>query len=278
MAYIVEHQKKHKRDLPMSTQVVEPKDLGVDQELSWTRYAAQYDLMCQLNPAYAENIESLLQAVQNWNLPKNATICDIGAGTGNFISALCTRHRDFQFIHVDSDEAMNSKAREKYSRIQNANVQILEQPVGRIALPENSVDVVLAINSLYTMDEPLVIVRRAMQWLKPSGKFFVIDWGRENQLIDWGIYVFRHAVRNHGLVKAIRYMKESREVAIQNRNLKRNFQIGAAWKHSTDEFRASLESCGLVVEQCRSCYRGYCDMAICSTPINGSPSARLTHE
>ena len=62
--------------------------------LDWDAYAEYYDSMCEVNPSYGENIDLLTGYIDKWMLGDNPTICDLGAGTGNYIRALAERIPD----------------------------------------------------------------------------------------------------------------------------------------------------------------------------------------
>ncbi|NIU07970.1 MAG: hypothetical protein GWN81_03705, partial [Phycisphaerae bacterium] len=64
-----------------------PSEIQRD-EMDWDAYAEHYDVMCELNPSYHQNLQHLARHVADWNLSANPRICDLGAGTGNYIYVL----------------------------------------------------------------------------------------------------------------------------------------------------------------------------------------------
>lgn len=234
------------------------------KELDWTAYALKYDLMCSINPSYQENIDLLLEHMSSWDLPENASICDLGAGTGNFITAIAKKYPDFRYTHVDSDAAMTMFAQKKYDKSHIKDIEVFNESAHAVELEKQSFDVIISINALYTMDSPTDILHKAKDWLKPKGKLFVIDWGRENQILDWAWYMARNAVRIYGIKRAIAMFYEGYEVVKQNKHLKKEHQKGIAWVHSIREFENTLEQAGFQVESSQVCYRGYSDLAVCT--------------
>jgi len=233
------------------------------QDIDWSVYALKYDLMCDFIPAYQENISLLLKHLKNWELPRDAAICDLGAGTGNFITAMAKIVPDAHFTHVDSDPAMSSFAGKKYQRNSVNNVKILNEHVLNLELKENTFDVIILINSLYAMHPQTEVLKKIKTWIKPDGKLFIIDWGRENKVLDWTWYVLKNSVRTHGVTKTISAFIEGAEVIRQNRLGSKGHKSGKFWRHTTQEFAETLENAGFVVEYLDICYRGYSDLAIC---------------
>jgi len=233
------------------------------KDIDWSIYALKYDLMCDFIPAYQENISLLLDHLSNWELPNDPSICDLGAGTGNFITAIAKTFPDAHFTHVDSDPAMSSFARIKYQRNSVNNVEILNAQVLDLDLGDSTFDVIILINALYAMNPQRKVLEKIKRWLKPNGKLFIIDWGRENKVFDWTWYVAKNAVRNHGIAKTISAFIEGAEVIRQNRLGKKGHKSGSFWRHTTQEFKQTLEEAGFFVEHLDVCYRGYSDLAVC---------------
>ena len=46
-------------------------------EMDWDAYADHYDLMCELNPSYNENLSILASRISSWQLPGNASILSL---------------------------------------------------------------------------------------------------------------------------------------------------------------------------------------------------------
>ena len=232
--------------------------------IDWKSYSTQYDLLARNNPSYQENIEALKTLVAQWDLPKDAAICDLGAGTGNFICALSSRLPDAKFFHVDRDANMNRIALEKYRLAGVKDVAIIEEDALNVEFPPKTFDLVICVNALYAMPDPENILGQVRSWLKPEGRLFIIDFGRQANLFDWGKYIFGNIYRTEGLGACIRFVKNGLETIKQNRNGSKGQARGGYWLHSTDEFGSVLSKCGFHVVQLSVCYRGYCDLAVCT--------------
>jgi ubiquinone/menaquinone biosynthesis C-methylase UbiE len=236
----------------------------VKDEMDWDAYAKHYDEMCELNPAYRENIELLLKRLPEWDLPEAASICDVGAGTGNYIAALAGFLPLASFTHLDFDGRMIQTAKTKHELKRIANVSYVQGRAQDVDFPAQSFDLIICVNALYAISPQRDMLARMRGWLKPNGRLFIIDFGRRQKTLDWTIYVFVEAVKSFRLVRYLRALVSAREVLKQNRQTTKGQESGRYWLHSTKEFEASLMDCGFNVQEAFPCYRGYCDCAICT--------------
>jgi ubiquinone/menaquinone biosynthesis C-methylase UbiE len=257
--------------LEVSKSAFDSSDSGLETShgIEWSDYAARYDLMAEHNPAYQENIGLLIERLRNWSLPGDARICDLGAGTGNYIVNLAQQLPSAEFWHVDCDKTMINYAKEKYVKLGLSNVKIVEDYIQRIDLPERHFDLVVCVNALYAMSPHESTLRSVARSLKPGGKFFVIDFGRKQRVIDWGWYLLKNTIKTQGLRSYVEFVLKSGEIVRQARNGTRFQAEGGYWLHSTQEFGNTLNKCGFLVEDLFPCYRGYCDLAVCSLSNQG---------
>lgn len=234
-----------------------------NDEMDWHAYAEHYDLMCDLNPSYQENLRSLATRLVSWDLPENAEICDLGAGTGNYIRLMCRLLPNARFTHVDFDNKMNDLARRKYALAQIGDVNVVKNYAQRVQFPNNSFDLIVCVNALYAISPQRPLLNNIRSWLKPEGKFFVIDFGRKQRVLDWTFYLFRESLKNHRVGTYVKALVEGREVIRQNRRSTRGQSTGRYWMHSTADFGSALVECGFEIEELFECYRGYSDLAVC---------------
>lgn len=245
----------------------------MNDEMNWNAYARHYDEMCALNPAYEENISLLLERLQRWSLPEEAVICDIGGGTGNYIAALGERLPKALFTHVDADSRMIDKASEKHSRLGIRGVRYVLARAQDADFPPGSFDLVLSVNALYAISPQEEMLRKMRSWLRPSGRLFLIDFGRKQRTLDWTLYVFRASIRSGRLLRYFRALISAREVLKQNRQTTKGQSTGRYWLHTTSEFASAVESAGFRVEEAFACYRGYCDCVV-AKPDGSDQAAR----
>lgn len=232
--------------------------------MDWDAYAEYYDELCELNPAYHENIEILLDRLKQWQLPEDSHICDMGAGTGNYIVELSKHLPGANYRHVDFDIRMNDLAARKYETNKISNVEIIQEEAHNVSFPADSFDLIICINALYTFTPQDQVLKNMRDWLKPDGRLFVIDFGRQQSTLDWTIYIFREALKAHRVGRYARTLLEGREILKQNRRATKGQQSGRYWLHTTDEFGNALRGSGFTIHEIESCYRGYADLAVCS--------------
>ena len=231
--------------------------------IDWKSYSTQYDFLARNNPSYRENIELLRALLPKWNLPSTASVCDLGAGTGNYICSIAKDIPEASFVHVDADPKMNAIARYKYDREGVNSVSVVTSAVAETKFPNNSFDLIMCVNALYAMESREVVLKKIHSWLKEDGIFFVIDFGRQTNLSDWGKYIFGNMYREEGIGACIRFVINGFETIRQNRKGSKGQALGNYWLHSTEEFGRTLFEHGFRVELLRTCYRGYCDLAVC---------------
>lgn len=239
-----------------------PTNVATD-EMNWDAYAEHYDQMCKFNTSYQENVEILLDLAANWPMPQNAKVCDLGAGTGNYILSLAESYPSAEFVHVDFDEKMNEAAIRKYRDAEVNNIQVVTEYVQECDFQDNSFDLIMCVNALYAISPQDEVLARIRRWLKPGGRFFAIDFGRKQKTLDWAIYLFRESMKKQQAGEYVKALVNSREVLKQNRRSTKGQESGRYWLHSTSEFGEKLSSIGFQVDDLYACYRGYADLAIC---------------
>ena len=234
-----------------------------DDPVSWSDYATAYDVMCDANPAYAANLSLFSSWLHDLDLPTSAKICDIGAGTGNYVLEVAKQLPEAEIFHLERDPMMNRLASQKYRNHGVSNVNFVIADINDHALKENSLDVILVVNALYSLANPQCALQKLHAALRPRGHLFTIDLGRAMNVLDWSKYIAISNIRKHGVLPTIRSFYQARHAITQNRAIRNAQDRGQFWKHSAAEFRFQLEDIGFEIISLQSCYRGYCDAAIC---------------
>ena len=235
------------------------------RNISWSSYATQYDLMCDVNPAYVDNMALVLDGLSDWSSRSDLRICDLGAGTGNYICALSRVFNTAQFVHVDLDPNMNAYAKRKYDTT-DVDVELHSEDMHNVRFDSESFDLIVCANSLFCAPPQDRILKKIATWLRPGGRLVLVDFGRRQQTLDWLRYVGRVTRQRTGPVSFIRSLYSVREVLRQNRNARKDQISGGFWLHSTDEFQAILNQIGFHIRDIGQCYRGFADFAICELP------------
>ena len=230
--------------------------------LEYGKYAPQYDEMCELVPAYQENIDILLELIPRLDLGDHPNICDLGAGTGNYICAMAEVLPHAKFTHVDADPVMNAYARGKYEKLGLDNCEILESYIQTVNFQNESFDLIVCVNALNTAPPQLPVLRLIRGWLKDGGTLFLIDFGRQQKTLDWTWYMFKHTYKAHGIGRIVKAFWNNREAIRQNRKARLDQKAGRMWTHTTEEFIAVVARAGFQIEYSGTCYRDYSDIVI----------------
>lgn len=232
-------------------------------EMDWDAYAVHYDHMCLLNPAYEENLRRLIERLDRWKIGAEAKICDLGAGTGNFISRMADVLPDAVFWHVDSDTRMTELAVRKYEMKGLEKVNVIRDNVHQVNFDPESFDLIVCVNALYAFSSQPNVLIKMRTWLKDNGRLFIIDMGRRQNTLDWTFYMFFQSLRSRRIRQYFRTLIEGRELLKQNRRTAKGQASGRYWLHSTEDFGLALDQAGFRVEELSTCYRGYADFAVC---------------
>ncbi len=233
--------------------------------VSWWAYAKAYDLMCEANPAYQDNLALVCEWIQKIGLPDQARICDLGAGTGNYLKKIGQIIPHAQLIHMDWNSAMTSRAEDKYKKV-GLNVEFLNMNIDDVQLEENSLDAAICINALYSFPHREEEMKNLLAWLKPGGFFLVLDMGRHMDTNNWALYMMKNYVRQFGVFKTIKRLYNTRAAFPANRHVREHQDSGVYWLHTPDMFETWLKDRGFLVEHMEVCYREVGDFAVCRKP------------
>lgn len=109
-----------------------------------------------------------LDVVSFADLPRGATIVEVGAGTGNFLSLFAgTAGR---LIAVDLTIAMLREARAAYP-----HMHLVAGDARRLPLRSRSVDVACSAQMLHHVSDPLSVVREMRRVVRHEGKVLIVD-------------------------------------------------------------------------------------------------------
>lgn len=233
--------------------------------MDYEAYAAHFDQMCAINPAYQQLHTLFGQVLDDIDLPDRAQATDLGAGTGNFICTLLERHPDAQATHVDCSPEMNDVADQKY-REKGLTVEIVNSHMQIAPIKDCSQDLIVCVNSLNNAPPVKPMLENIYRWLVPGGYLFLVDFGREINVIDWGWYLVKHVFKTYGLVETISEVRRQSKIYSINRSGKSEQRSGTLWTHTTDELLGTVSSVGLTSMHSATCYRGYADLVVAQRP------------
>lgn len=234
--------------------------------IDWPEYAPYMDLMAKLMPSYDENLDSLKRHIQDRALSGNVRVVDLGAGTGIYCEMIAKLLPEAEIFHVDFDPSMNAIAEAKYRNSNIDNVEVICEHLQRIEFEPASVDLIVCVNVLYAVEPQTAIAMKMLKWLRNDGSLFIIDFGRKQSALDWGLHFLKNAIKGKNIRTYFQFLLFGQQITRQALKGRKAQERGEYWVHTTDEFASFLETAGYLVEYVGPCYRGYADLAICRPP------------
>jgi ubiquinone/menaquinone biosynthesis C-methylase UbiE len=234
-----------------------------DDGIEWPKYAPHMDLMAKLMPAYAENLDSLKRHIEDLGLSGKVRVVDLGAGTGIYSEMVANLLPEAEIFHVDFDPSMNSIAKAKYKDAGIDNVEVICEHIQRIEFEPASIDLIVCVNVLYAVQPQNAIAMKMREWLRNDGSLFIIDFGRKQSALDWGLHFLTNAVKGKNIRTYFQFLLFGQQITRQAIKGRKAQERGEYWVHTTEEFGSFLENAGYSVEYVGPCYRGYADLAIC---------------
>lgn len=130
----------------------------------WTENTAEW---------YAEKFgdwPSQALLLQHLELAEDATLVDVGCGTGAFLRLAKERHPAVTAIGVDGTKAMLALAR---AQTDTDAVRLVDADAGALPLDDASADVVVFLNTLHHVHDPKAAMCEAARVLRPGGRVYV---------------------------------------------------------------------------------------------------------
>lgn len=161
-------------------------------ELTWTEYAVSYDrvlMQTQLYPRLLETITGSNPDVAGISpVPEDASVMDLGAGTGNLTRLLAERGRKRQIYAIENNRTMLNILRGALKDLLRPDdtvpgVVAVKQDVSSLAgFRDASMDYVFLNNVLYTLPDALSCLMEVRRVLKPRGEVRITGPKRSTQL------------------------------------------------------------------------------------------------
>lgn len=120
---------------------------------------------------------TLNEAVEALRISGDATVLDVGCGTGEFERLARERFGDAELIGVDVTPEMVAIAREK-CRAMSGVAFFLAEAEG-LPVASASVDAVVSCSMLHHVPEPEALLRECARVLRPQGELVIVDWCRD---------------------------------------------------------------------------------------------------
>jgi FkbM family methyltransferase len=118
--------------------------------------------------------------IEAMDLPADAEVADIGAGTGYFTVRLAEQVPEGRVFAVDIQSEMLDLLRQRLSRDGIANVELVQGSVDDPRLPSNSIDAALLVDAYHEFAYPREMMQGIVTALRRSGRLFLIEYRGED--------------------------------------------------------------------------------------------------
>ena len=153
---------------------INTKDLSLsDKRFNNPEFAKRYaDKHLKMSRNFADKLAAKLSR-KDFNKGK---VLDSGCGPGFVIIELAKKFTACEFVGIDLSEPLLEIAEKTNQKeILTERVKFLKANVQDIPFPDNYFDLVININMLHLVAEPVIMLNEIERVLKPDGFFFITD-------------------------------------------------------------------------------------------------------
>lgn len=118
-----------------------------------------------------QNPDVILNAVE---IEPNFTVADLGCGSGYFTVPLAEKAK--KVYGIDVQKEMIDFLREKIRKLKIKNVELLVSKQAEIPLEDDSVDLLLTVNTLHEFDDKKRMIKEMKRVVKKGGKILIVDF------------------------------------------------------------------------------------------------------
>lgn len=117
------------------------------------------------------------------DLPKDAVIADIGAGSGYFSFLLAPLVPEGKVVAVDIQQEMLDfiEAKKKLKKV--SQIETLKGTIEDTRLPKNSVDMAILVDAYHEFSHPREMAQSIVKGLKPGGRMVLLEYRGEDPTV-----------------------------------------------------------------------------------------------
>ena len=127
-----------------------------------------------------EKEEAPSRAIAALDLPPNAVIADVGAGSGYYSFRISPKVPQGKVIAVDIQPEMLDFLRKKSAELSITNVEPHLGAVDDLKLPAGSLDAALMVDAYHEFSNPREMLASMHHALKPGGRIFLLEFRAED--------------------------------------------------------------------------------------------------
>lgn len=127
--------------------------------------------------------ENTQLAIDKIQLPANAVIADIGAGTGYYTFKLAPKVPQGKVYAVEIQEGMIASLNDRKKALNNLNVDVIKGGFISPNLPDNSIDLAIMVDVYHEFEFPVEMLQSIKKSLKKDGKILLIEYKGEDPAV-----------------------------------------------------------------------------------------------
>ena len=122
-----------------------------------------------------QNPDVILKAIE---VEPNFTVADLGCGSGYFTLPLAAKAK--KVYGIDVQKEMIDYVRTKIRKLKTKNIELLVSKPDEIPLDNESVNLLLTVNTLHEFDDKERIIKEMRRVVKKGGKILIVDFMKKD--------------------------------------------------------------------------------------------------
>jgi ubiquinone/menaquinone biosynthesis C-methylase UbiE len=122
-------------------------------------------------------------AITKMNLPANAAVADIGAGSGYYTFRVADKVPQGKVYAVEIQDEMIAMLNSRKAKENKNNILVVKGDDTTTNLPPNSVDFAIMVDVYHELEYPHEILQSLRQALRDSGKLLLIEYRGEDPAV-----------------------------------------------------------------------------------------------